>query len=230
MEYFYSNLRTNTVFTLRKNRSFIPDFLTETANRDKLSSRFLFTDPKDNLPPVSLQSFITNSKKLLLLGSTIHSTGKIIDDDKGLSELNNYYNHNKGGVDSYDQIISLFSCKRRTLRWSLSFFYTILDIACINSYLIASKLGLINNTKDSRREFMISLAIELSVDKVRKRKFYTNQHLFYANSYLKEANKRMKIDLPSFELSYTDLNSNRTSDTRSKYCGRLQNQNLQKLF
>lgn len=219
MEYFYFDLKTNTVFTLRKNRSFIPECLTETTKRDKQTSRFLFTDLQDNLAPITSQSYITKSRKLLLLASTIHHDGRIIDDSSGLSELNNFYNITKGGVDCFDQIMSQFTCKRKTLRWPLSVFYTIIDMASINSYLIASKLGLISSTsKDSRREFLINLALELSVKKVMTRKFFDNHHLFFANQYVKEANKRLKINLEPFKLqSEISINSNQSIKPK-KYC------------
>lgn len=209
MEHFYFNLGTNTVFTLRANRSFIPDYLKETKNRERQTSRFLFTHPASNMAPVSLQSFIKKSRKNLLLGSTIHTNGRMLDSSRGLSCLNNFYNLNKCGVDLFDQMISLFTCKRRTYRWPLSLFYTFIDIARINSFTVASFLGLINaNMKDARRNFMTQLDIELTSKTVLKRKVHHEQHLTYSNLYIDEMNKRLKTNEPKKQLLSRSNTSN----------------------
>lgn len=231
MENFYHKLGTNTVFTLRGNRSFIPEYLKETKGREKRSSRFLFTDPSTNLPPVTIQSFITNSKKNLLLASTLHHDGKILDDQRGLSCLNNFYNQFKGGVDLFDQIISLFTCKRRTYRWSLSLFYTIIDMACINAYTMCGLLNLVGTSlKDARRNFLIQLSIELTSKTALKRKAFDIQHLNYTNIYIDEMNKRLKTNEPHKNLSFSTnltVSSSQPSSSKSPendYCDYYLNQ------
>ncbi|KAJ4445013.1 hypothetical protein ANN_06812 [Periplaneta americana] len=44
------------------------------------------------------------------------------------------YNTAKGSVDTIDQMARMYTTKRGTRRWPLSVFYTLIDIACINSY------------------------------------------------------------------------------------------------
>ena len=46
------------------------------------------------------------------------------------------YNATKGGVDSLDELVTGYSCKRRTLRWTLVIFFNILDIFAYNAFVI----------------------------------------------------------------------------------------------
>ena len=46
------------------------------------------------------------------------------------------YNHGKGGVDVLDARIEDFTCKRMTRRYPLIFFFLLLDVALVNSYIL----------------------------------------------------------------------------------------------
>ena len=48
---------------------------------------------------------------------------------KKIPEIINHYNLNKGGVDTVDHLISLYSCRRKTNRWAMNFIYYLLDLA-----------------------------------------------------------------------------------------------------
>lgn len=48
----------------------------------------------------------------------------------------NYYNKTKIGVDTMDQMLTRYTTHRRTNRWPLAFFYNILDVASLASYII----------------------------------------------------------------------------------------------
>ena len=70
------------------------------------------------------------------------------------------YNHSKGGVDTFDQMCSQYSCSRKTKRWPLCVFYGMINAAVINAYIIHCEKNIAN--KLERKVFMQSLALELA--------------------------------------------------------------------
>ena len=69
-----------------------------------------------------------------------------------------FYNKTKCGVNIADQMARQYTVKAGTRRWPVAVFYNILDLACINAYVLYKK-----KTGDaiSRRNFMFQLATEL---------------------------------------------------------------------
>lgn len=61
---------------------------------------------------------------------------KAVDDKsvKKKPEVIQYYNKTKGGVDTMDQMVRTYSCKRRTQRWPMVLWYNMLDVATLNAY------------------------------------------------------------------------------------------------
>lgn len=82
------------------------------------------------------------------------------------------YNHTKGGVDSVDQMCSVYSTKRKTARWPFSFFFRILDIAGINSQVIlrANKPFILLR----RQKFLNNLVFSLLKDNLKVRSTLKN--------------------------------------------------------
>ena len=66
---------------------------------------------------------------------TVHSEKKR-DEDTGKEEINVFYNQENGGVDSHDQICSLYTTARKTNRWPMRLFYGIIDSAALNTFVI----------------------------------------------------------------------------------------------
>lgn len=60
----------------------------------------------------------------------------VLNSTTGKPEIVMYYNQNKGGVDTFDQMCSSMSCSRNTNRWPMTMFYGILNMAFVNSYVI----------------------------------------------------------------------------------------------
>ena len=59
------------------------------------------------------------------------------DIETGKPEIITFYNSTKGGVDGLDQKCANYSSSRRTKRWPLAIFFTLVDVACgVNSYII----------------------------------------------------------------------------------------------
>ena len=69
-----------------------------------------------------------------------------------------FYNKTKCSVDIADQITRHYTVKASTGRWLVAVFYNILDLACINAYVLYKK-----KTGDAilTRNFMFQLATEL---------------------------------------------------------------------
>ena len=56
--------------------------------------------------------------------------------DKKLPEIVNHYNMNKGRVDTFDHLISLYSCRRKTNRWTMNCLYYLIDLAASNAFIL----------------------------------------------------------------------------------------------
>ena len=77
---------------------------------------------------------------------------------KKLPETIQYYNKSKVGVNVLDQMVRYHTSKSSTRRWPVAVFFSILDCACINAYIIYC---LTTKLKLSRRQFMLELIKEL---------------------------------------------------------------------
>ena len=82
-----------------------------------------------------------------------------------MAEMNNKpriildYNQHKAGVDTLDQVVRGYSCRRKCRRWPFTMFCNLLDIATYNAYILY--LGIHPNYKNGvshrRREFLKEL-------------------------------------------------------------------------
>ncbi|XP_055325865.1 piggyBac transposable element-derived protein 4-like, partial [Sitodiplosis mosellana] len=84
--------------------------------------------------------------------------GQVIDEsDKKKPEIIKFYNATKGAVDTLDEMVGTYRCKRRVLRWPLALFENMLDISACNALAIF----LANNSywqhaeKKARRRFSL---------------------------------------------------------------------------
>lgn len=80
--------------------------------------------------------------------------------DKRKPEVVTFYNSTKGGVDTTDQLSSLYSVSRKTRRWPMVVFFCLLNTAGINAQVIVA-----SNKKFAekivRRKFLQELGISL---------------------------------------------------------------------
>ena len=58
--------------------------------------------------------------------------------DNGKPEVIEFYNKTKCGVDTFDQMCSTYSCGRKTRRWPMCVFLTMVDTSALNAYIILS--------------------------------------------------------------------------------------------
>lgn len=96
-------------------------------------------------------------KKNVLLLSTMHS-GDDIDPENQKPEIITFYNKTKGGVDVVDRLKAEYSVSRVSFRWPLTIFYSLLNVAGINSQIIY-KIN--TNEIITRRKYLKNLASSL---------------------------------------------------------------------
>lgn len=153
------------VGTVRKNKRFIPDKFLPNRNREETSSIFGFTNK------ATLVSYVPKKNRSVVVLSTMHHCNKVSDDQQRKPEVILYYNSTKGGVDSLDQMVHKYMCKRKTNRWPFAFFMNLLDVSSIASYVIWTNLHpeWNSNKHNKRHLFLISLSESLIVPHMRRR-------------------------------------------------------------
>lgn len=151
------------VGTVRKSKRFIPlDFLPKKGRECEqlLSTKFgFYSNDKDQR--ATLCSYVPKKKKRVVLLSTMHYNEEVLGPLKK-PMLIHYYNEFKCGVDVMDQMVTSYSCKRKTRRWPLAFFFNIVDLAALATYVVYTDLNP-NGSKmtDTRRKMLHSLAVNL---------------------------------------------------------------------
>ncbi|KAJ4921293.1 hypothetical protein JOQ06_026240 [Pogonophryne albipinna] len=86
-------------------------------------------------------------------------------------EVIQYYNHTKSGVDTMDQMVRTYTCKRRTRRWPMVLWHNVLDVATLNAFTsyTAQHPGYMGGVTNARRLFIKELGKELVMPHMRRR-------------------------------------------------------------
>nr|CAI5857770.1 unnamed protein product [Callosobruchus analis] len=144
------------VGTMRHNKREVPAEMINLKNRELGDSIFYYDRTK------TLVSIKTKRNKSVIILSTMHE-GSAICPDTGKPEINIFYNKTKGGVDAFDQMCGSRCCSRKTRRWPLCILYGMLNMACINSWIIFNHNSQRMGKKIiSRKKFMIQLHEQLT--------------------------------------------------------------------
>ena len=79
-----------------------------------------------------IASYVPKQKKAVIMLSTMHSDASIdkMTGDKQKPSVATFYNSTKGGVDIADKKCAATSCSRRTNRWPMSLFYSLINKVC----------------------------------------------------------------------------------------------------
>jgi len=149
------NHNLTTVGTIRKNKKEIPPCFLDTKRREKNSTLFGYSK---NL---MITSYVPRKNKNVILVSSMHDQG-VIDTDSGdqnKPEIITFYNSTKGGVDVVDELKGEYYVSRVSCRWPLTIFFSLMNIAGINSQIIYRE-----NTGNviTRRNYLRSLGQELA--------------------------------------------------------------------
>lgn len=153
------------VGTMRKDKRQIPAEFKICKGRETHSSIFGFQQD------ATLVSYVTKKGKCVILLSTMHNDDAIDKEtgDAKKPEIITFYNQTKGAVDVVDEMAANYSTARKTNRWPLVIFYSILNVASINSRIV-----LLSNKNPpilyrNRRRFIKDLALSLISDYANKR-------------------------------------------------------------
>ena len=89
----------------------------------------------------------------------------------GKEKINVFYNHEKGGVDSHDQMCALYTTARKTNCWPMRVFYGIVDSFALNAFAIFTHNipGFGENRKDKRKKFLKKLSKSLVFPQAKRR-------------------------------------------------------------
>ncbi|KAL7839369.1 hypothetical protein SRHO_G00260270 [Serrasalmus rhombeus] len=117
------------VGTLRQNKPDIPPLMKPSKSREVHSTEFGFNDS------LTMVTYIRKKGKAVVLLCTMHHD-KLVDENsrKKKTEVITFYNNTKGGVDTIDQMVGTYTCKRQTQRWPMVLWYNLIDIATLNAY------------------------------------------------------------------------------------------------
>lgn len=150
------------VGTIRANKRCVPDEMRKNPSRPILSTLFGF---HENL--VSICSYVPKKNKSVNLLSTIHYT-KHVDGEAKMPAAKTFYNSTKAGVDCMDQMVTHFSCKRSTKRWTFAFFCNMLDVMALAAFIICKDIDKLDKT-NARRTFLDTLTKSLVLSEIENR-------------------------------------------------------------
>ncbi|KAJ8402986.1 hypothetical protein AAFF_G00359020 [Aldrovandia affinis] len=121
---------------------------------------------------MTMVSYVPKKGKALVLLSTMHHD-KMVDEnsEKKNPEAIKFYNKTKGSVDTMDQMIRAYTCKRQTQRWPMVLWYDLLDIATLNAYTLftARHPDFHTGVASARRLFLKELSKELVTPHMKSR-------------------------------------------------------------
>ncbi|CAF4192844.1 unnamed protein product [Rotaria sp. Silwood2] len=115
-------MNTTLVGTMRRNKKGIPRELQPDRQRPEELSIFCFDRQ------LTLVSYAPKKRHAMILLSSMHHDKVVDNDQKNKPDIILYYNDTKGGVDRMDQMVQTYSCKRKTKRWPMTFFFNVLDV------------------------------------------------------------------------------------------------------
>ncbi|XP_055306660.1 LOW QUALITY PROTEIN: piggyBac transposable element-derived protein 4-like [Sitodiplosis mosellana] len=110
---------TTMVGTIRSNKRELPWNFTSlkmAKERGRNTASFCFSGPCE------LVNYKTKTEKNVLLLSTAHAS-EDIDPISGKPLVVHDYNSTRGGVDTFDQMLRGYTCKRKTNRWPMVMFF-----------------------------------------------------------------------------------------------------------
>ncbi|XP_050310635.1 uncharacterized protein LOC126746418 [Anthonomus grandis grandis] len=138
--------------TIRKNKPHIPPELLENNKQRQINtSMYAYSET------CTLVSYKPKNNKIVNLLSTMHKNGTVNINTKK-PEMIMSYNSTKGAVDTFDQMCQNMCANRKTKRWPMCIFYNMINIACINAYVIYSHNIFAQGGKPlPRQQFMMEL-------------------------------------------------------------------------
>ncbi len=134
---------------MKKNRPEIPIDLLQCCRVDVSVARHVFRNT------ITFCSYVPKEWKIVMLLSAAHHRDAI-NEISGKPQIIEDYNANKGGVDTFNEMVKGRIVRHETRRWPLRVFYFILDASVYNSFVLFRE-----NNEISQIEFLKKLSIRL---------------------------------------------------------------------
>ena len=139
------------VAAVRQSRKEIPEEVKLDKKNELYTSRFLLFVSENIL----MCSYKAKKTKNVYLLSSMHNVERVEEkDSKRHPEAILFHNETKGGVDTANEMLRGYSTKTASRRWPLSSFFNLLDIVCLDAYVICKDVGIENIF---RRDFLLQL-------------------------------------------------------------------------
>lgn len=145
---------TSLIGTIRKNRRELCNSMTEAKKGNTLRSSFFWNEAFKAL----FVNYQTKERKSVCLLSTLHSQPDVEESNRKKPLMILFYNKNKVGVDSVDQMLRLYSTHSASRRWPIGVWSNVLDIAVVNARVLFTH---ISNREMTRRSFLLELIEQL---------------------------------------------------------------------
>lgn len=197
--------RLTIVGTIRKNKGDIPQELKTAQGRELYSSKFCFSDS------LTLVSYVPKPKKAVILLSSMHHDSIVGDPPKRKPHIIEYYNATKGGVDSFDQRVRTYSCKRKGNRWPMVLFFNLVDTAGLAAFVVWTTQNPEWNEgkRHRRRLFLVELGMALVQAQIERRR---------DNPRAMQKGVRSAFQALGIPLSLSSLQSEEGEPTRKQRC------------
>ena len=117
-----------------------------------------------------ISSYVPKKRKAVIMLSSLHYSKDTDQTPPFKPNMIIDYNKSKSGVDSLDQVVKNYSCRRSSSRWPLQIFYWILDVAAYNaSVCYMQENPTIFQGSQKRRKFLLQLSEELVLPQIKRR-------------------------------------------------------------
>lgn len=147
--------KTNLIGTIKRNKRELPSVVN---SKQPIYDSLVY----EHDTGVLLNIYQGKQDKNVSLISSFHDSVYVEPEDyfllKKKTNVVHDYNSKKVGVDLIDQMAKFYSVKAPTRRWPMQVFYNIINLACINSWILYKS---VNKSNISRRDFLIKLIEEI---------------------------------------------------------------------
>lgn len=109
---------------------------------------------------VMLASYVPKKNRAVILLSSFHHDDEVVHQNKQKPRIVLDYNKYKSGVDTLDQVVRCYNCRRKSNRWPFLLFCNMLDIAAYNAFILFLHVhpNYQIGASHRRRNFLIELA------------------------------------------------------------------------
>lgn len=146
------------VGTMRANRRELPTAFTTHKGRELLSTIQATTTTEQG--STLLVSYMAKRNKVVNVLSTMHRKAVVQQDNvKRKTDVIQFYNATKGGVDAADERVGTYSVKFRARRWHVVVFCNILDLSAFNGFVVHRLFDPQWNENKSHRRRLYLLAL-----------------------------------------------------------------------